>query len=183
MDWVEIVGALAAVVIATIAVAVWFLVHRARLNVEVDLERSGFATVEVRRNVRGGAAREIRTGVVIIFRISNPSGRANTITKIAARAPALLETLPGDADFVTDTRVRPHPIYDKSMTQEEVTYWSIPEEWSTPHHMVPGSQQEAGLTYLLTGGPRPRDSELPLKITVSDSHGKRYARKIRLKHD
>ena len=183
MDWVEIVGALAAVVVATIAFAVWFFVHRARLNVEVDLERSGFATVEVRRNVPGGAAPEIRTGVIIVLRISNPSGRANTVTKIAARAPALLETLPGDADFVTDTRVRPHPIYDKSMTQEEVTYWNIPDEWSTPHHLVPGRQHEAGLTYLLAGSPRPRDSELALNITVSDSHGKRYASKARLKHD
>ena len=183
MDWVGIVGALAAVVVATIAFAVWFFVHRARLNVEVDLEGSGFATVEVRRNVAGGVAPEIRTGVIIVLRISNPSGRANTITKIAVRAPAVLETLPGDADFVTDTRVRPHPIYDKSMTQEEVTYWNISDDWSTPHHLAPGMQHEAGLTYLLAGGPRPRDSELPLKITVSDSHGKRYARKARLNHD
>ena len=183
MDWVEFVGVIAAVAVATIAFAVWFFVHRARLSVQVDLERSGFVTVEVRRNVASGVAPEFRTGVSIVLRISNPSGRANTITKISARAPAVLEKLPGDAEFVTDTHVRPHPIYDKSMTQEEVTYWNIPDEWSTPHHLVPGMQHEAGLTFLLAGGPQLRDSELPLKVTVSDSHGKRYASKARLKHD
>ena len=183
MDWVENVGVLATVVVAAIAVAVWLFIHRARLNVEVDLERSGFATVEVRRSVPGGAAPETRTGVSIVLRISNPSGRANTVTKISVRAPAPLESLPSDADFVTDTRFRPHPIYDKSITVEDVTYWNIPDGWSTPHHLVPGSQHEAGLTYLLADEPWPKNGELPLKITVSDSHRKRYASKVRLKHD
>ena len=109
MDCVEVVGALAAVVVAAIVSAVWFFVQRARLRVEVDLERSEFATIEVRRNVAGSAAPETRTGVIIVLRISNPSGRANAITKIAARAAAVLETLPGDADFVTHTRrATPH---------------------------------------------------------------------------
>ena len=37
MDWVEVVGALAAVVVAIIVSSVWFFVQRARLRMEVDL--------------------------------------------------------------------------------------------------------------------------------------------------
>ena len=177
-----IVAVLAAVVAAATAFAGWFFVQRARLNVEIDLDRSGFATIQVMGNVAGGPESEIRTGVGIVLRISNRSGRANSIVDIEMRRPVLHEPLPDGADFVTEVREIPNRL-NKTMVDKVPIHWHIPGAWHLPHHLSPGELHEAGLTLLLTGDALPREDELPVAVTVTDVYGKRYRRKVRLKHE
>ena len=182
MDWAVAVGVLTLLVAA--GTLIWQMrSRRVHLNLEIDGQRSRFITVEVRRNVTGITESETHTGINILLAASNVSERPTTIRKITARAPAMLEALPENACFVTDVRVRPHRLYNKSMTEEEVTYWGIPDGWSTPHHLLPGGHHEAALTYLLAGDPQPRESKLLVKLTVFDSHGKRYRKAVRLQHN
>ena len=178
MDLVSVLGALG---LGTIGLVWRIRSGRVQLNVEIDRERSRFVTVEVRRNVAGDTVSEIRTGISLLVSISNVSARPNTITEIKVEEPALLDALPNNASFVTDVRVRPHRLYSKSMTEEEVTNWDIPGGWRTPHNLLPGGHHEAGLSYLLAGDPRPRETALPVKVTVSDSNRKRYRKAVCLR--
>ena len=66
-----------------LASLVWqILSRRPRLNVEIDRERSTFATVEVRRSGTSGTESETRTGLSVVVEVSNVSVRPNTVTKI-----------------------------------------------------------------------------------------------------
>ena len=167
-----------------LASLVWqILSRRPRLNVEIDRERSTFATVEVRRSGTSGTESETRTGLSVVVEVSNVSVRPNTVTKIEVEAPVSLEKVPDNAIFITDARVKPHPLYYRSMTEELLTHWQLPDDWRLPHHLSPGNPHEAGLSFLLAGDPLSPEDGLPIKVNVTDIYGKRYLKSVRLQHD
>ena len=85
-------------------------------------------TVEVRRDISGVMQAEVRTGLSVLVCVSNTSVRPNTVIAMEVKAPVPLETPPEDANFVTDVRVRPHRLFDRSMTEEELRYWELPDD-------------------------------------------------------
>ena len=177
-----IVGALAAVVVAGVALATWYFGRRVRLKVEIDDARSEFRTVEVQRKVYNRAESETRTGITILLRVSNTSDRANTVGAIEIQPPVPYEPLPDGASFVTDIRTMPDPLYSASFTKEVLSFWVFPDGWSLPHRLQPAEQHEAGLTYLLIGDPQPGEKKLRVEIIVTDVYGKRYRTKVWLQH-
>ena len=182
MDWVEPVGVLGGLALGAIGLAWRIRSQRVRLYLEIDDERSGFTTVDVRPNDHGAGEPETRTGISIVLAVSNVSPRANTVVRIEVQAPMPHQPLPDNASFVTDVLTKPDPVYPASFTVEEQTYWDFPEGWRSPHSLPSGERHEAGLTYLLAGDPQPRENELPVEVTVTDTHGKRYQTKAQLKH-
>ena len=154
-----------------------------RLKVEIDEERSGFATLELRPKDGKGAQAQTRTGLRILLDISNVSIRSNTVFNIVTQPEARLEPLPDDVRFIADVRYEPDSMYDKSIVNEVATDWDVPRCWVLPHSLLPGDRHQAGLAFLLVGDPLPKDVELAVEVTVIDAFDKRYRQSVRLSHD